>query len=250
MLDKSNLFWIKQIMEDYIEIFKEYLNKTGKKYSKDAELITKTIFSIHAHFTLNELSNKLKNKKINNNIILETLNNLISSGLIRKIHFQDNEYYEQIYGHAHHDHLICLKCNKIFPFRNKVIEQEQEKIVKKNKFELLKHSLVIMGICSKCLNKRKSLEEYEFQKEDKGLGNERILPLSMINSGEKVKIVELSGGRHFIHRLISMGLHIGDIIEVISNDFQGPFLLRVKNTRIGIGHGLTHRILVKRKTII
>lgn len=237
-------------MENYFKIFKEYLEKTGKKYTKDAELITKIIFNIHAHFTLDELSKKLKNEKINNNIILETLNNLISSGLVRKFYFQDKVYYEQIYGHAHHDHMICLKCNRIFPFRNKIIEQEQEKIVKENNFELLKHSLVIMGICSNCLNKKNSLEEYEFQKEDKGLDNEKILPLSMINSGEKVKIVKLHGGRHFIHRLISMGLHIGDVVEVISNDFQGPFLLRVKNTRIGIGHGLTHRIFVKRKTKI
>jgi len=237
-------------MYDYFKIFKEYLKKTGKKYSKDAEIITKVIFNIHAHFNLNELSKKLINKKINNNTIIETLNNLISSGLIRKIHFQDKEYYEQVYGHAHHDHLVCLKCNKVFPFRNKIIEHEQEKLAKENKFELLRHSLVIMGICSKCLNKKKSIEEYEFQKEDKGLDNEKILPLSMINSGEKVKIVKLNGGKHFIHRLISMGLHIGDTIEVISNNFQGPFLLRVKNTRIGIGHGLTHRIFVKRKTII
>jgi Fur family ferric uptake transcriptional regulator len=233
-------------MENYNNIFKNYLAKTGKKYSKEIEIIIKTIFNIHAHFTKDELSKKLINKKIKESTILETLNNLISSGLIRKINFQNKEYFEQIYGHAHHDHLICLKCNKIFPFRNKIIEQEQEKITKEMGFELLKHSLVIMGICSKCLNKKETLDEYEFQKEDKGLDKEEVLPLSMINSEEKVKIVGLHGGRHFIHRLISMGLNIGDTVEVISNDFQGPFLLKIKNTRIGIGHGLTHRIYVKR----
>lgn len=234
-------------MENYFNIFKEYLDKTGKNYSKEIELIIKTIFNIHAHFTLNELINKLKKKKINQTQIPETLNNLISSGLVRKINFQDKEYYEQVYGHAHHDHLVCLKCGKVFPFRNKIIEQEQEKIIKEKGFELLKHSLVITGICSDCLNKKDMLVEYEFQKEDKGLDKGEIIPLSMINSGEKVKIVKLNGGKHFIHRLISMGIHIGDTIEVISNDFQGPFLLRVKNTRIGIGHGLTHRIYVTRK---
>ena len=233
-------------MEEYNNIFKKYLDKTGKKYSKEIEIIIKIIFNIHAHFTFNELSSKLKNKKIKKSIILETLNNLISSGLIRKINFQDKEYFEQIYGHAHHDHLICLKCNKIFPFRNKIIEQEQEKITKEKGFELLKHSLVIMGICPKCSNKKETLDEYEFQKEDKGLDKEEILPLSMINSQEKVKIIKLHGGRHFIHRLICMGLNIGDTVEVISNDFQGPFLLKIKDTRIGIGHGLAHRIYVKR----
>ena len=125
-------------MENYYKIYKEYLDKTGKKYSKEVELITKTVFSIHAHFTFNDLSNKLKNKKINKALISETLNNLNSSGLIRKINFLDKEYYEQIYGHAHHDHLICLKCNKVFPFRNKIIEQEQKKITDEEGFELLK----------------------------------------------------------------------------------------------------------------
>ncbi|MCK4799090.1 MAG: transcriptional repressor [Spirochaetes bacterium] len=233
-------------METYNRIFNEYLKKINKEYSKQIKFITDTVFDIHAHFTIKDLKEKIKDEKIKDKIVSETLNNLIASGLIRKIYFQDKQYYEQIYGHAHHDHLICTKCSKIVPFRDEIIEKEQERIVAEKGFELLKHSLLIVGICPECLGKKELIEEYEFQKEDKGLDKERILPLSMIPAGEKVKVVEFHGGKHFSHRLISMGLNIGDSVEVISNNFQGPFLLKIKNTRLGLGHGMTHRILVKK----
>ena len=233
-------------MNDYIKIFKEYLNKIGKEYSKQIELIIKTVFDIHAHFTIQSLLQKVKRKEIDEKLLSETLENLIATGLIRKIYFKNNVYYEQIYGHAHHDHLICTRCGKIIPFRDKIIEKEQERIVNEKGFELLKHSLLITGICPECLKKKDLLEEYEFQEEDEGLGKEDVLPLSMIPAGERVTVVEFRGGRHSTHRLLNMGLNIGDSLEVISNNFQGPFLLRIKDTRLGIGHGVAHKILVKR----
>ena len=233
-------------MESYYILFKEYLKKTGKKYTAQIEKIIKKIFGIHAHFTIDDLLEKLNDKNIDKESLNVVLEDLTSSGLIRKIHFQDKIFYEQIYGHAHHDHLICIKCNKIEAFKDRIIEQEQERIVKEKGFELLKHSLLIVGICPECLKRGESLDEYILQKEDKGIDNQDIVPLSMISTDEKVKIVDIQGGKHLHHRLISMGINIGETIEVVSNNFQGPFLIKTNNTRIGIGHGITHKIMVKR----
>lgn len=70
-----------------------------------------------------------------------------------------------------------------------------------------------------------------------------MMPLSMVRSGERVKIVEIRGGRGLIGRLADMGFYPGAEIEVISNR-PGPLILNRGGVRLGIGYGMAHRILV------
>jgi|GEM_PF-176075 len=233
-------------MIDFENILIEYYNIINKKFTKETDFIIKKVFAIHAHFTVKDLIKKIKDNKIKKILILEVLDDLIAAGLIRKIYIHDKEQYEQVFCHAHHDHIICCVCGKIIPFINNKIEKEQNIIAKNEGFKLLKHSLTLTGICPECLNKRKNIEEYEFQNENKGFNNKRIIPLSTITPGENVKIINIKGGKHFLHRLICMGLNIGDEIEILSNDFHGPFLIKVRNTRLGIGHGMAHKIFVEK----
>ncbi|MBW1973037.1 MAG: ferrous iron transport protein A [Deltaproteobacteria bacterium] len=71
-----------------------------------------------------------------------------------------------------------------------------------------------------------------------------IFPLSMAPQGEKLKIVSLGGGRGLRARLSSMGLAVGSEIEVIRKGRPGPFIIRIKETRIAIGMGLAAKIMV------
>jgi len=232
-------------LEGYRKLLKEYLEESGKKYSKDTEKVLDVIFTIHNHFTSEQLSAKIKTN-IKGKKLESILDDASSAGLIRKIHFQNKIFFEQIYGHAHHDHLICINCNKIVPFIDKVIEKEQQRIVDENGFELLKHSLLISGICPDCLKRNGHVNRLKMSKEDKGFDDKEIIPLSMIESGEKVRIIKIEGGNHFIHKLLGMGVNTGDSLEVLSNDLHGPFLVKVKDTRLGLGYGMTHKIFVKR----
>ena len=49
----------------------------------------------------------------------------------------------------HHDHLFCVKCNRIIEFYDEVIEERQKAIAKANGFEMTDHSLYIYGICNR-----------------------------------------------------------------------------------------------------
>jgi ferrous iron transport protein A len=69
------------------------------------------------------------------------------------------------------------------------------------------------------------------------------MPLSMVRPGERVKIVEVRAGRGLIGRLADMGFYPGVEIEVISNR-PGPLVLSRGGARLGIGHGMAHKILV------
>jgi Fur family transcriptional regulator, ferric uptake regulator len=231
-------------MRDYKEILEEYLKKQGKEYSKEAGLVADEVFEIHAHFTQDDLVNKLA--QVKPELIEEILKDLGSAGLIRKIYFEDRVFYEQVYGHAHHDHMICIGCGKVEAFRDETIEKEQQRIAKEKGFEFLKHSMQIVGICPACQKKRAVKEKFEDQKEDKVFERGKIIPLSMIPAGEKVKIVELAVGAALVHRLRSMGVKVNQEIEVLNNNFHGPFLVKVQGSRIALGHGVTHRVLVVR----
>ena len=71
------------------------------------------------------------------------------------------------------------------------------------------------------------------------------MPLSMVNSGQKVRLLAIRAGRGLQARLASMGLVPGAELEVISNNLRGPFIVSVKGSRLVLGRGMAHRIEVE-----
>ena len=78
----------------------------------------------------------------------------------------------------------------------------------------------------------------------KGVMRKSVMPLAMVPSGKKAKIISIGGGRGLKGHLISMGLNIGSEIEVLSQGTPGPFLVAVRDTRLAIGRGIAQRIMV------
>ena len=71
------------------------------------------------------------------------------------------------------------------------------------------------------------------------------MPLSMVQNGSRVRLVSVRGGRKLQHRLVEMGLSIGSEINVINNNQKGPFLIRIQDSRLIIGHGMAMKIEVQ-----
>ncbi len=71
-----------------------------------------------------------------------------------------------------------------------------------------------------------------------------VLPLAMTTPGERVRIVEIRGGRGFEGRLASMGLKRGTEIEVINSNAPGPVIVASGETRLAIGRGMAQKIFV------
>ena len=71
-----------------------------------------------------------------------------------------------------------------------------------------------------------------------------MIPLTAVSPGDIVKIVSLMGGRGIHQHLMGMGLDIGSEIEVIHQGEPGPFIVRVKETRLAIGAGMAQKIMV------
>jgi ferrous iron transport protein A len=72
-----------------------------------------------------------------------------------------------------------------------------------------------------------------------------MIPLLYSRSGEVVKVTKLAGGRNFIDKLASMGIYIGTELKIVKDGKNGPLIIAVGNTRIGLGQGMARRIFVK-----
>ena len=72
--------------------------------------------------------------------------------------------------------------------------------------------------------------------------------LLMIEPGASVRIADIAGGEGARRRLFSLGLHIGDRIEIVSvGILSGPVLVRLAGSgvAIAIGRGIAQKILVQ-----
>jgi Fur family ferric uptake transcriptional regulator len=92
-----------------------------------------------------------KGKRLSRATIYRNLPLLRGSGLIKDVLArQKQSSYEHIFGHDHHDHLLCIKCGRLIEFSEEKIERLQETICKRYGFTSVEHTLAIKGYCKRC----------------------------------------------------------------------------------------------------
>lgn len=159
--------------------------------------------------------------------VAQTLDLLARFGLATKSEFEGGPVrYEHQHLGQHHDHLICTACGAIAEFHDAELEAMQQRLAAGAGFLPLRHQLQIYGLCHKCQATR-----------------EPTLPLALVSPGERVRISRVAGGEELNRQLIDLGLVLGAEAEVISSG-GGPLVLAVKGSRVALGRGAAHRILV------
>ena len=69
--------------------------------------------------------------------------------------------------------------------------------------------------------------------------------LSDAHPGDKVVIISIQGGRNLCQRLNAMGLVTRERIEVVHTGDPGPFVVKVKDSRVALGTGMAKKILIE-----
>ncbi len=72
----------------------------------------------------------------------------------------------------------------------------------------------------------------------------RTLPLSMAGAGQALELLEIQAGRQLTHRLAEMGLTRGVMLRVVQ-DAGGPLLISVRGSRVAMGRGMAHKLIVR-----
>ncbi|MCX8069646.1 MAG: transcriptional repressor [Thermodesulfovibrionales bacterium] len=136
--------------------FDDFLNTRGLKRTRERQIVLEEINSIDHHFDPEELFLRLQSKsaKVSRASVYRIINLLHESGLIEKVqHSEDSSHYEKTIGTSHHDHMICLKCEKIIEFYSPTIEVLQDEICSREGFKPSKHILEIYGYCKDCADR-------------------------------------------------------------------------------------------------
>ena len=69
-------------------------------------------------------------------------------------------------------------------------------------------------------------------------------PLALAGEGETVRIVSVRRGRNLQERLLSMGIQVDDVIEVVHRRNKGAVLISKENNRYALGGGMALKIHV------
>jgi len=186
-------------------------------------------FSTEEHLSIQEIHRRLEQNgtSISEREIESIMDLLMDFGFARRRNFEDRKdtIYEHRHLTEHHDHMICIKCNRVIDFFVPELEQLQASIADSHHFRPLNHNLSIYGICGECQGRR-----------------EPVIPLSMAVPGEELVLREIRGGERFNLRLAEMGLTEGTPLQVVTN--SGQVIISVRNSRVAIGRGMASKILV------
>ncbi|TKX31334.1 Fur family transcriptional regulator [Campylobacter estrildidarum] len=142
-----------------LERFKKILRQGGLKYTKQREILLKTLYHSDTHHTPESLYMEIKQVEPNSNVgiatVYRTLNLLEEAEMVTSISFGLAGKKYELANKPHHDHMICKNCGKIIEFENSVIERQQALIAKEYNFKLTGHLMQLYGICGDCNQKIK-----------------------------------------------------------------------------------------------
>lgn len=104
------------------------------------------------HYSAEDVFTELRNNS--HDIGLATVYRVLSqfeqAGILVKHHFEGGQAIFELETGEHHDHLICMNCDKIVEFHDMQLEENQKKIATEHGFELEEHNMVLYGICTDC----------------------------------------------------------------------------------------------------
>lgn len=81
--------------------------------------------------------------------VYRVLTQFEQAGLLRRNFFETGKAIYELNEGEHHDHIICLNCGRVEEFYDGEIEALKKKIAEERGYELIDHSLILYGACSK-----------------------------------------------------------------------------------------------------
>lgn len=101
------------------------------------------------HMSAEEIYRGLRaeNEEIGLATVYRVLTQFEFAGLIIRHRFGEDHSVFELNTQEHHDHFVCIHCNRVEEFVDNLIEQQQERIANRLGYRMTDHSLYIYGEC-------------------------------------------------------------------------------------------------------
>lgn len=135
-----------------MEAFRKALRDRNLSVTAPRLRIAEEVFSSDQHQTAEDVYEHLKKKSagVGRVTVYRTLKLMVDAGLVEMRDFGGQGRFESVIGRPHHDHLVCVGCKKVVEFENEVVEREQDRIARREGFELVHHVHTLFGRCERC----------------------------------------------------------------------------------------------------
>lgn len=138
--------------------FEDFLRTRGLRFTPERQAILEEVLVRAGHFDPEELYLSLRQKKrlVSRASVYRTLPLMVEAGIVEQVERTDKHaHYERTLGREHHDHMLCVSCGRVIEFYSEPIENLQEELCRKHRFQGISHTLEITGYCAKCARARK-----------------------------------------------------------------------------------------------
>lgn len=129
------------------------LKNSGSRITEKRAAIISILVGTDRPLSAFEIQDSLKRKKIsaNKTTVYREMAFLQTKNIVGEIRLKDAVCrYEIQTNHPNH-HAVCLKCKKIQQIKlNAHLEKEEKLILRRERFNVLKHSLEFYGFCGNC----------------------------------------------------------------------------------------------------
>lgn len=143
--------------------FEEFLYSRGMRNTAQRRALLKQVFSKHEHFDAEQLMEQLPAKgdkgHVSRPTVYRTLTEFVDAGLLRTFDLNGRTVYEHDYGYPQHDHLFCVRCQKLIEFQSPRLIQLRNEVAAEANFQVHHHRLIIQGICEGCRKKQRRVRK-------------------------------------------------------------------------------------------
>lgn len=131
----------------------DFISSKGLRRTSQRDAIIEAAFSTTRHYSADELLEMARqvDTSVSRATVYRTLPLLVESGLLKEVDFgKDQRVYDPNFiEHPHHNHLICVDCDRIVEFEDEQIERLEDRISHKLGFSPASKSIRIEATCEK-----------------------------------------------------------------------------------------------------
>lgn len=139
-------------VERALQRLRQLVKDRGLKASEVRETIARAVLAVDGHFSIDELMENLPDA--HTATVYRVIPLLVDAGLIQQAPgVGEGHRYERAFEREHHDHLVCISCQKVVEFHFETFETLQRDVAERFGFSLTGHVHELFGVCGSCQKK-------------------------------------------------------------------------------------------------